>query len=179
MTYPRKHSTRYLQTGRRIGVWRDSIQVPGGTLTYAAAAHRLLAWLSQLRRASLGRRLIQAAQECMETSCMPPAPRRRGPSGASRTWSARTRMATRPEDAVVDRDHRVFGITILFINDGSTLPTQGRPTRTHDHGTRRTCGGSDQRAAGTALLCRVRRQSWASSSSVWSRIDASCGTLRS
>jgi choline dehydrogenase-like flavoprotein len=34
-------------------------------------------------------------------------------------------MASRPEDGVVDDDHRVFGIPNLYIVDGSTLPTQG------------------------------------------------------
>lgn len=35
------------------------------------------------------------------------------------------RMATRPEDGVVDSDHKVFGMDNVFITDGSTLPTQG------------------------------------------------------
>jgi choline dehydrogenase-like flavoprotein len=35
------------------------------------------------------------------------------------------RMATRPEDGVVDRAHRVFGIPNLYVVDGSVLPTQG------------------------------------------------------
>ncbi len=35
------------------------------------------------------------------------------------------RLAARPEDGVVDRDHRVFGVPNLYIVDGSTLPTQG------------------------------------------------------
>ena len=36
-----------------------------------------------------------------------------------------TRMASRPEDGVVDADHRIFGVPNVFIVDGSTLPTQG------------------------------------------------------
>jgi len=35
------------------------------------------------------------------------------------------RLAARPEDGVVDANHRVFGIPNLYIVDGSTLPTQG------------------------------------------------------
>jgi choline dehydrogenase-like flavoprotein len=35
------------------------------------------------------------------------------------------RMAARPEDGVVDAQHRVFGVAGLFVVDGSTLPTQG------------------------------------------------------
>jgi choline dehydrogenase-like flavoprotein len=35
------------------------------------------------------------------------------------------RMAARPEDGVVDSQHRVFGVEGLYVIDGSTLPTQG------------------------------------------------------
>ncbi|NYJ06743.1 GMC family oxidoreductase [Petropleomorpha daqingensis] len=35
------------------------------------------------------------------------------------------RMAARPQDGVVDAEHRVFGVAGLSIVDGSTLPTQG------------------------------------------------------
>ena len=35
------------------------------------------------------------------------------------------RMANRPENGVVDAEHRVFGIEGLYVVDGSTLPTQG------------------------------------------------------
>jgi len=35
------------------------------------------------------------------------------------------RMATKPQDGVIDSDHRVFGMPNLFVVDGSTLPTQG------------------------------------------------------
>ena len=35
------------------------------------------------------------------------------------------RMAKRPEDGVVDRDQRVFGMDNLYLSDGSVLPTQG------------------------------------------------------
>jgi choline dehydrogenase-like flavoprotein len=35
------------------------------------------------------------------------------------------RMGTTPEDSVVDRDHRVWGTTNVFVADGSVMPTQG------------------------------------------------------
>jgi choline dehydrogenase-like flavoprotein len=35
------------------------------------------------------------------------------------------RMAARPEDGVIDAQHRVFGVERLYVVDGSTLPTQG------------------------------------------------------
>jgi choline dehydrogenase-like flavoprotein len=35
------------------------------------------------------------------------------------------RMGTRPEDGVVDADHRVWGVPNVFVADGSVLPTQG------------------------------------------------------
>ena len=35
------------------------------------------------------------------------------------------RMAARPEEGVVDAEHRVFGVRALYVVDGSMLPTQG------------------------------------------------------
>jgi choline dehydrogenase-like flavoprotein len=35
------------------------------------------------------------------------------------------RMAERPDDGVIDAQHRVFGVDRLYVVDGSTLPTQG------------------------------------------------------
>lgn len=35
------------------------------------------------------------------------------------------RMGSRPEDSVVDADHRVWGVPNLFIAGGSVMPTQG------------------------------------------------------
>jgi choline dehydrogenase-like flavoprotein len=35
------------------------------------------------------------------------------------------RMGMGPEDSVVDRDHRVWGVPNLFVADGSVMPTQG------------------------------------------------------
>lgn len=35
------------------------------------------------------------------------------------------RMAARPEDGVIDSEHRVFGVDRLYVVDGSVLPTQG------------------------------------------------------
>ncbi|AEV71491.1 choline dehydrogenase-like flavoprotein [Mycolicibacterium rhodesiae NBB3] len=35
------------------------------------------------------------------------------------------RMAARPEDGVIDNEHRVFGVDRLYVVDGSVMPTQG------------------------------------------------------
>ncbi|OMC29586.1 glucose-methanol-choline oxidoreductase [Mycobacterium sp. GA-1841] len=35
------------------------------------------------------------------------------------------RMASRPEDGVIDPEHRVFGVDRLYVVDGSVMPTQG------------------------------------------------------
>ena len=35
------------------------------------------------------------------------------------------RMGQRPEDGVIDAEHRVFGVDRLYIVDGSVMPTQG------------------------------------------------------
>ncbi|AKK30405.1 glucose-methanol-choline oxidoreductase [Mycobacterium sp. EPa45] len=35
------------------------------------------------------------------------------------------RMATRPQDGVIDAEHRVFGVARLYVVDGSVMPTQG------------------------------------------------------
>jgi choline dehydrogenase-like flavoprotein len=35
------------------------------------------------------------------------------------------RMGTAPENSVIDRDHRVWGVPNLYIADGSVMPTQG------------------------------------------------------
>jgi choline dehydrogenase-like flavoprotein len=35
------------------------------------------------------------------------------------------RMAARPQDGVIDAEHRVFGVDGLYVVDGSVMPTQG------------------------------------------------------
>ncbi len=35
------------------------------------------------------------------------------------------RMAARPQDGVIDSEHRVFGVDRLYVVDGSVMPTQG------------------------------------------------------
>ncbi len=35
------------------------------------------------------------------------------------------RMATSPQDGVIDAEHRVFGVNRLYVVDGSVMPTQG------------------------------------------------------
>jgi len=69
--------------------------------------------------------LIQAATQSMEEILHA--------AGAHETMTVQrfahlvggARLAARPEDGVVDTDHRVFGMANLFVTDGSTLPTQG------------------------------------------------------
>jgi choline dehydrogenase-like flavoprotein len=71
------------------------------------------------------RALVEAAQSVMEDLLHA--------AGASEVITIKryahlvggARMAARPEDGVVDRTQRVFGVDNLFISDGSVLPTQG------------------------------------------------------
>lgn len=35
------------------------------------------------------------------------------------------RMAARPQDGVIDAEHRVYGVDRLYVVDGSVMPTQG------------------------------------------------------
>jgi choline dehydrogenase-like flavoprotein len=69
--------------------------------------------------------LVQAAQESMETILRA--------AGAGEVMTVQryahlvggARMATRPEDGVVDADLRTFAVPNLYVTDGSVLPTQG------------------------------------------------------
>jgi choline dehydrogenase-like flavoprotein len=69
--------------------------------------------------------LVRAAQESMETILTA--------AGATEVMTidryahlvGGARMATRPEDGVVDADLRTFAVPNLYITDGSVLPTQG------------------------------------------------------
>ena len=69
--------------------------------------------------------LMQAAQESMEAILKA--------AGAGEVMTidryahqvGGARMATRPEDGVVDADLRTFAVPNLYITDGSVLPTQG------------------------------------------------------
>jgi choline dehydrogenase-like flavoprotein len=71
------------------------------------------------------KQLMTAAQESMERILTA--------AGASETMTIQrfahlvggARMAHRAEDGVVDAHHRVFGVSNLYVTDGSVLPTQG------------------------------------------------------
>jgi hypothetical protein len=57
---PRRSLSGYLETWRRIGVWPDSVQVPGGTLSHSGCPPVSLVWLSfglRSRRAPCEERL--------------------------------------------------------------------------------------------------------------------------
>jgi choline dehydrogenase-like flavoprotein len=71
------------------------------------------------------RALLGAAQESMETILRA--------AGAGEVMTVQryahlvggARMATRPEDGVVDAELRTFAVPNLYVTDGSVLPTQG------------------------------------------------------
>jgi choline dehydrogenase-like flavoprotein len=71
------------------------------------------------------RALLRAAQESMETILRA--------AGAGEVMTVQryahlvggARMATRPEDGVVDAELRTFAVPNLYVTDGSVLPTQG------------------------------------------------------
>src|SRR5262249_21694750 len=71
------------------------------------------------------RQLVSAAQRCMEEVLCA--------AGATEVVTIKryahlvggARMASRPEDGVVDATQRTFAVPNLYITDGSVLPTQG------------------------------------------------------
>jgi choline dehydrogenase-like flavoprotein len=71
------------------------------------------------------RLLMRAAQQSMETILHAAGAREVITIDRYAHLVGGARMAGRPEDGVVDADHRVFGVPNLFIVDGSVLPTQG------------------------------------------------------
>jgi choline dehydrogenase-like flavoprotein len=71
------------------------------------------------------KQLMHAAQQSMEGILLAAGAEQVMTIKRSAHLVGGARMATRAEDGVVDRDHRVFGVDNLYVADGSTLPTQG------------------------------------------------------
>ncbi|MGB8380082.1 MAG: GMC oxidoreductase, partial [Dermatophilaceae bacterium] len=71
------------------------------------------------------KQLMKAAQATMETILHAAGAEEVITIGRYAHLVGGARMAARPQDGVVDADHRIFGVPNVFIVDGSTLPTQG------------------------------------------------------
>ena len=69
--------------------------------------------------------LMKAAQHSMETILRAAGAEEVITIGRYAHLVGGARMATTPEQGVVDVDHRIFGVPNVFVVDGSTLPTQG------------------------------------------------------
>ena len=110
-----------------LGALCELLPQPGNRVTLAGEKdrHGLPVAHFAYSQCDNDKQLIAAAQSCMEDILRA--------AGATEVMTVQryahlvggARMAGRPEDGVVDRDHRVFGIDNLYVTDGSVLPTQG------------------------------------------------------
>ena len=89
-------------------------------------------------------------------SSRPAARRTRSRSTATRT-SGGCRMGTAPENSVIDRDHRVWGVpNLVHRRRLRHANTGGREPRAHDHGARGAPGRSHRLELAGADVCPPR-----------------------
>ena len=110
-----------------LGALCEFLPQPGNRVTLAEETdrHGLPVAHFSYTQCDNDRALMQAAQQSMETVLRA--------AGAGEVMTVQryahlvggARMATRPEDGVVDADLRTFAVPNLYVTDGSVLPTQG------------------------------------------------------
>jgi len=110
-----------------LGALCEFLPLPGNRVTLADETdrHGLPVAHVSYSQCDNDRQLVDAAQAVMEDLLTA--------AGAAEVITIKryahlvggARMASRPDDGVVDRAQRVFGVDNLYLADGSVLPTQG------------------------------------------------------
>jgi choline dehydrogenase-like flavoprotein len=122
----REHMRDYVHWAT-LGALCEFLPQPGNRVTLADETdrHGLPVAHVAYSQCDNDRQLMAAAQESMERILTAAGAGEVMTIGRYAHLVGGARMAARPEDGVVDADHRVFGVAGLHLVDGSVLPTQG------------------------------------------------------